>query len=43
MYFTKKVDLANFKSDVNKLDIDKRKTIPTNLNNLKSLLEDLDN
>ena len=29
--FAKKVDLANLKSDANKLDIDKLKNIPTNL------------
>ena len=34
--FAKKVDLANLKSDVDKLDIDKLKNLPTNLNNLKS-------
>ena len=32
----KKTDLANLKSDVDKLDIDKLKKLPTNLNNLKS-------
>ena len=34
--FAKKVDLAILKSDVDKLDIDKLKNLPTNLNNLKS-------
>ena len=31
----KKPDLASLKSDVDKLDIDKLKTIPDDLNNLK--------
>ena len=31
----KKADLASLKSDVDKLDIDKLKTIPDDLNNLK--------
>ena len=34
--FAKKTDLANLKSDVNKLDIDKLKNVPSNLSNLKS-------
>ena len=34
--FAKKVDLANLKSNVDKLDIDKLKNVPTNLSNLKS-------
>ena len=33
--FAKKVDLANLKSNVDKLDIDKLKNVPTNLSNLK--------
>ena len=33
--FAMKTDLANLKSDVDKLDIDKLKNVPTNLNNLK--------
>ena len=33
--FAKNVDLANLKSNVGKLDIDKLKNIPTNLKNLK--------
>ena len=37
----KKVDLVNLKSDVDKLDIDKQKTTPTNSNNLKSKLTNL--
>ena len=32
----KKVDLASSKSNVEKLDIDKLKIVPSNLNNLKS-------
>ena len=31
----KKTDLANLKSDVDKLDIDKLKNAPSNLSNLK--------
>ena len=34
--FAKKVDLANLKSNVDNLDIDKLKNVPTNLSNLKS-------
>ena len=34
--FVKKTDLANLKSIVDKLDIDKLKNVPTNLSNLKS-------
>ena len=34
--YPKKVDLANLKSDVDKLDIDKLKNTPTNFSNLKS-------
>ena len=33
--FTKKTDLANLKSTVDKLDIDELKNVPTNLSNLK--------
>ena len=40
--FAKKVDLAELKSDVCKLDIDKLKNIPSNLNNLKSKVDKLD-
>ena len=32
--FAKKIDLASFKSDVNKLDIDNLKNVTTNLSNL---------
>ena len=38
----KKVDLASLKSDVDKLDIDKLKSLPTNLSRLKSKLYKLD-
>ena len=34
--FAKKIDLANLKSNVDKLEIDKLKNIPNNLTNLKS-------
>ena len=37
--FAKKVDLANLKSDVDKLDIDKFKNVPSNLSNLKIKVE----
>ena len=40
--FAEKVDLANLKSDVDKLDLDKLKNIPTNLSNLKSKVDGLD-
>ena len=40
--FAKKVDLANLKSDVDKLDIDKSKNVPTNLSNLKNKADKLD-
>ena len=33
--FAKKINLANWKSDVDKLDIDELKNVPTNSNNLK--------
>ena len=38
----KKTDLANLKSDVNKLDIDKLKNVSTGLSNLKSKGDKLD-
>ena len=39
----KKADLANLKSNVDKLDIDKLKNVPTNLNNLKiNKIDELD-
>ena len=41
-YFVKKVDLANLKSNVDELDIDKLKNVPTNLSNLKSQVDKLD-
>ena len=40
--FAKKVDLASLKSNVNKLDIDKLKNLPTDLSNLKSKVDKLD-
>ena len=40
--FAKKTDLANSKSDVEKLDIEKPKNVPSNLNNLKSKVDKLD-
>ena len=35
----KKVDLANLKSNVDKLDIGKLKNVPTNLSNLKGKVD----
>ena len=40
--FTKRIDLGNLKSHVDKLDIDKLKNVPTNLSNLKSKVDKLD-
>ena len=40
--FAKKVDLANSKSDVDKLNTHKLKNVPTNLSNLKSKVDKLD-
>ena len=40
--FDKKVDLANLKPNVDKLDMDKLKTVVTSLSNLKSRIEKLD-
>ena len=40
--FAKKTDLANLKSDVNKLDIDKLENIPSKFSNLKSKVDKLD-
>ena len=40
--FAKKIDLASLKSDVDNIDIDKLKNVPTNLSNLKSKVNKLD-
>ena len=40
--FLKKTDLANLKSDVDKLYIDKLKNVPSGLSNLKSKVDKLD-
>ena len=40
--FPKKNGLANLKSDVDKLDIDKLKNIPSNFSNLKNKVDKLD-
>ena len=40
--FAKKVDLAKLKSNVDKLDTDKLKNVPTDLSNLKSKVDKLD-
>ena len=37
--FAKKVDLANLKSNVDKLDIDKLKNVPTNFSDLSKVRE----
>ena len=37
--FTKKVGLANLKSNVDNLDIDQLKNVPTNLGNLKTKVD----
>ena len=39
--FAKKVDLANLKSDVDKLDMYKLKNVPANLSNLKNKVDKL--
>ena len=40
--FAKANDLASLISDVTKLDIEKLKNLPTNLNNLESKIDELD-
>ena len=40
--FAKKIDLANLKYDVDKLDIDISKNVPSGLSNLKGKLDELD-
>ena len=40
--FAKKVDLASWKSNLDKLDIEKWKNVSTNLNNWKSKVDKLD-
>ena len=40
--FTETINLANLKSGVDKLDIDKFRNVQTNLNNLKSKVDKLD-
>ena len=37
--FTKKVDLANLKSNIDKLDVDKLENVPTNLIDSKSKVD----
>ena len=39
----KKTDLANLKSNIDKLDIDKLKNVPSGLSSLKSKVDKLDN
>ena len=40
--FTKRIDLAHLKSDVDKLDIGKLKNVPSGLSNFKSKVDKLD-
>ena len=40
--FTKKIDLASLKFNVDKLDIDRLKNVPTNLRNSKSKVDRID-
>ena len=40
--FAKKVDLENLKLNVDKLDIDKLKNVPSGLSSLKSIVDKLD-
>ena len=40
--FAKMIDLANLKYDVDKLDIDILKNVPSGLSNLKGKLDELD-
>ena len=40
--FAKKTNLANLKSDVDKLDIDKFKNVPRSLSSLKTKVDKLD-
>ena len=40
--FAKRTDLADFKSDVDELDIDKIEDVPIGLSNLKSKVDKLD-
>ena len=40
--FSRKVDLANLKSNVDKVDTDKLKNVSSNLSNLKSKTDKLD-
>ena len=37
--FTRKVDLANLKSDIDDLDIDKLKTVPADLSKLSNVVK----
>ena len=41
-FFVKKTDLANLKSDLDELDIDKLKNVPSGLHSLRSKVEKLD-
>ena len=40
--FAKKIDFADLKSDVDKLDIDKLKKVPSNVSNLECIVDKLD-
>ena len=39
--FAKKIDLANLRSNAEKIDIDKLKNVPNNLSNLKTKVDKL--
>ena len=41
-FFVKKTDLANLKSDLDELDIDKLKNVPSGLHSLRSKVDKLD-
>ena len=40
--FAKKVDIASSESEAHKVDIDKLKSVPTDINNLKRKVDKLD-
>ena len=42
LYLAKQTDLVNLKSDVDKLDIDKSKNVPSGLSSLKNKVDKLD-
>ena len=42
LHFAKKADLVSLKSDIDKLEIDKLKKVPSGWNNLKLKVDELD-